>query len=125
MVSGPKRNLLHFYGSRNFVGLRQGIRSNPISVQPFEFLRKYAETGVAQASGPPTADMSTLMYSDAGMSGMGIGLCAASVVATRVALSATLSNVYQSARYPGARSATAMSAAKLRKVSLPLRSSSG
>lgn len=39
----------------------QGCRSNPTSDQPLEFLRKYAETGLAQASGPPTAARSTLM----------------------------------------------------------------
>src|SRR5262245_46589036 len=54
--------------------LDQGSRSKPIRVQPLGFRRKYAETGVAQASGPPTAARSTLMNSEAGIVGITIGL---------------------------------------------------
>ena len=63
--------------------------------------RKYTEIGRVQGSGPPTAEMSTLMKSEAGIGGMGSGLWVSSVVVTSVARSLALSKVYQSAREPG------------------------
>ena len=65
------------------------------------------------------------MYSDDGIAGIANGLWVPSVVATRVAVSVALSNVYQTARYPGARSATAASDAALRNDKRPLASSAG